>query len=71
MVVNISQCASVFDETYNVLKFASVAKQVRRRVTDHFIMTLILDYQLVSNTSVLFLIKELCSFNFLQRYILA
>ena len=29
MVVNISQCASVFDETYNVLKFSAIAKQVR------------------------------------------
>lgn len=28
MVVNISPCASVFDETYNVLKFSSVAKEV-------------------------------------------
>ena len=28
MIVNISQCASVFDETYHVLKFSAVAKQV-------------------------------------------
>ena len=28
MIVNISQCASVFDETYNVLKFSAIAKQV-------------------------------------------
>ena len=28
MIVNTSQCASVFDETYNVLKFSAVAKQV-------------------------------------------
>jgi len=29
MIVNISQCASVFDETYNVLKFSAIAKQVK------------------------------------------
>ena len=29
MIVNISPCASIFDETYNVLKFSSVAKQVK------------------------------------------
>ena len=28
MIVNISQCASVFDETNNVMKFSAVAKQV-------------------------------------------
>ena len=28
MIVNISPCASVFDETYNVLKFSAVAKEV-------------------------------------------
>ena len=28
MIVNTSQCASVFDETYNVLKFSAIAKQV-------------------------------------------
>ena len=28
MIVNISQCASVFDETYNVMKFSAIAKQV-------------------------------------------
>ncbi|XP_065676955.1 kinesin-like protein KIF20B isoform X2 [Hydra vulgaris] len=29
MIVNISQCASVFDETSNVMKFSAVAKQVK------------------------------------------
>ena len=28
MVVNISKCASVFDETNNVMKFSAVAKEV-------------------------------------------
>ncbi|XP_066925185.1 kinesin-like protein KIF20B isoform X2 [Clytia hemisphaerica] len=31
MIVNISQCASVFDETYHVLKFSAVAKQIKMK----------------------------------------
>jgi len=39
MIVNISQCASVFDETYNVMKFSAVAKQIKmkaQRATEHW-----------------------------------
>lgn len=28
MIVNVSQCASMFDETLNVFKFSAIAKQV-------------------------------------------
>lgn len=31
MIVNISQCASVFDETYHVLKFSAIAKQIKMK----------------------------------------
>lgn len=29
MIVNVSQCASMFDETLNVFKFSAIAKQVQ------------------------------------------
>lgn len=29
MIVNINQCASMYDETLNVLKFSAVAQKVR------------------------------------------
>lgn len=31
MIVNINQCASMYDETLNVLKFSAVAQKVRPR----------------------------------------
>lgn len=30
MIVNVSQCASTYDETLHVMKFSAVAKQVRK-----------------------------------------
>lgn len=39
MIININQCASVYDETLNVLKFSAVAQKVCR---NH---CLILNYQ--------------------------
>ncbi|XP_066278070.1 kinesin-like protein KIF20B isoform X2 [Branchiostoma lanceolatum] len=33
MIVNVNKCASMFDETYHVLKFSAVAKQIVTRIT--------------------------------------
>ena len=29
MVVNVNMCASMFDETFHVMKFSAIAKKVR------------------------------------------
>lgn len=31
MIVNVSQCASLFDETYHVMKFSAIAKQIKMK----------------------------------------
>ncbi|XP_035674000.1 kinesin-like protein KIF20B isoform X1 [Branchiostoma floridae] len=33
MIVNVNKCASMFDETYHVLKFSAVAKQIVTRIS--------------------------------------
>ena len=32
MVVNVNMCASMFDETFHVMKFSAIAKKVRKSV---------------------------------------
>ena len=33
MVVNVNMCASMFDETFHVMKFSAIAKKVREFVS--------------------------------------